>query len=177
MSAVLIGIIGVILFIGLALAGALFLGPRFQEASISSKAATLMTQVSQVADAANLYALNSGMPYPATTFTAASDLVPGYMRSVPVNPIDPASPYATVTRTGMRAGDSFYVIATMPSGDAAERICQAIDRTYGILLDPVGRAPVLTAFPSAAAGCFKIASPLGQVNPSGVEMYVVFKQM
>jgi len=42
MSNVLIGIIGVILFIGLALAGALFLGPRFQESTNNSRGSAVI---------------------------------------------------------------------------------------------------------------------------------------
>ena len=54
MSNVLIGIIGVILFIGLALAGALFLGPRFQQSTNNSKASASVQAVSQVGNAANM---------------------------------------------------------------------------------------------------------------------------
>lgn len=55
MSNVLIGIIGVILFIGLALAGALFLGPRFQDSTNNSKAAAVVQTMTQLANASNMY--------------------------------------------------------------------------------------------------------------------------
>jgi hypothetical protein len=60
MSNVLIGIIGVILFIGLALAGALFLGPRFQESRNNSIASAQVAGMKQVADAISLYRLSEG---------------------------------------------------------------------------------------------------------------------
>ena len=60
MSNVLIGIIGVILFIGLALAGALFLGPRFQESTNNSRASAAVQAVAQVASAANMYRVQEG---------------------------------------------------------------------------------------------------------------------
>lgn len=58
MSNVLIGVIGVVLFIGLALAGALFLGPRFQESSRTSRAAAKIQMMSQMVSAAELYMID-----------------------------------------------------------------------------------------------------------------------
>ncbi len=72
MSNVLIGIIGVILFIGLALAGALFLGPRFQEATTNSKAAASVQIMKQIADAANLYTVQEGTPAVAAWTTCGA---------------------------------------------------------------------------------------------------------
>ncbi len=89
MSNVLIGIIGVILFIGLALAGALFLGPRFQEATVSSQASAMTASLKQAVDAANLWRLNEGNQRIAqqdTTF-----LVPGYLKTELINPSPSAS--------------------------------------------------------------------------------------
>jgi hypothetical protein len=59
-SNVLIGIIGVILFIALAMAGAMFLGPQFQRAFVNSKAMTLSQMASQI----NM-ALSMSAPTPA----------------------------------------------------------------------------------------------------------------
>lgn len=58
MSNVLMGIIGVTLFIGLALAGALFLGPRFSAAQASSEASGYMLQLKQITDAAVMRTFN-----------------------------------------------------------------------------------------------------------------------
>lgn len=82
MSNVLIGIIGVILFIGLALAGALFLGPRFQEATVNSKASAEMGQVHQYAAAVSLFELQEGETY---SLAKVSRLVPDYLKSLPRN--------------------------------------------------------------------------------------------
>lgn len=60
MSNVLIGMIGVVLFIGLALAGALFLGPRFHSARAESDASAYMLQLKQITEAATLHNLDSG---------------------------------------------------------------------------------------------------------------------
>ena len=60
MSNVLIGIIGVILFIGLALAGALILGDDFRTASSSSQAAAAISQIQQIQAATEMWRLKTG---------------------------------------------------------------------------------------------------------------------
>ena len=84
MSNVLVGIIGVILFIGLALAGALFLGPRFQESSANAQASAMTASLKQAVDAANLWKLDQGNPRIAQQDT--SFLAPGYLKNTLVNP-------------------------------------------------------------------------------------------
>ena len=66
MSNVLIGIIGVILFIGLALAGAMILGDDFRSANVSSKATAHITRIQQVIAAAHMYQLKTGSQIPST---------------------------------------------------------------------------------------------------------------
>lgn len=107
MSNVLIGIIGVILFIGLALAGALFLGDRFSSSRTQGEAARYMSEGSQISKAYEMYRINEGA-YPTglkadgsaydTTETKAR-LVElkekGYLKQIPVgssaaNPSDGA---------------------------------------------------------------------------------------
>lgn len=60
MSNVLIGIIGVILFIGLALAGALILGPDFLVASNQTEATRIVQSLKQMSDAASMRNLKTG---------------------------------------------------------------------------------------------------------------------
>jgi hypothetical protein len=60
MSNVLIGIIGVILFIGLALAGALFLGEDFMNASASSEASAQISTGRQIMNAVAMHDLKTG---------------------------------------------------------------------------------------------------------------------
>lgn len=79
MSNVLIGIIGVILFIGLALAGALFLGPRFQESTNNSKASAQVAAMHQIANAANMYQVNEGK----STLDIQLLKTGGYLKAVP----------------------------------------------------------------------------------------------
>jgi hypothetical protein len=82
MSNVLIGIIGVILFIGLALAGALFLGPRFQEATIDSRASSISMMLSQSVDAMHMYTVQEGDTVVVGGFQSLIDK--GYLKDRPV---------------------------------------------------------------------------------------------
>jgi len=161
MSNVLIGIIGVILFIGLALAGALFLGPRFQEATSNSQAAAMMTQLKQVSDAVDMWKLNTGNGYVPVTGTTF--LQPGYLKTTPRNPVSGSgdgyfwSPrfdnniYPVYSDEPIYAGK--WVIAPIGRGvnTQASRICDSINRTYGQVTtqDDTGGDPR----PAGMAGC------------------------
>jgi hypothetical protein len=142
MSNVLIGIIGVILFIGLALAGALFLGPRFQEATINSKASAEISQVHQYAAAIALFELQEGEKYDTTKL---SRLVPSYMKTLPIN-------------TGGTNQAGYYVYGTIPvafmnlSYNGKDKaICEAIQRQLtGDATVPIQTG---TTIPNKA-GCF-----------------------
>ncbi len=95
MSNVLIGIIGVILFIGLALAGALILGDDFRTASSSSQAAAIVGQIQQTTSAIEMYRLKTGVRSIMTQDT--SFLVPRFLKTPAVNTTsygaNPAYPY------------------------------------------------------------------------------------
>jgi len=84
MSNVLIGIIGVILFIGLALAGALFLGDQFKKATARTNASIIIGQISQMTQALEMYRLKTGIAKP--TCQTVEFLVPRFLKSVPVSP-------------------------------------------------------------------------------------------
>ncbi len=60
MSNVLLGIMGSILFIGLALAGAVFIGPKVAETKIEAEAGRYLNQRSQIAHAVQNYASENG---------------------------------------------------------------------------------------------------------------------
>lgn len=116
MSNVLIGIIGVILFIGLALAGALFLGPRFQESTNNSRASAAVQAVSQVASAANMYRVQEGTPAGAITDLTGE----GYLKSVPSNPAGTADPVISGN------------FVTMVLTENGESVCEAINKQSGV---------------------------------------------
>lgn len=141
MSNVLIGIIGVILFIGLALAGALFLGPRFQQATLNSKGAALSQAVAQISAAANMYRVQEGRGFSETDDLYT--LVPGYLKAMPSNPTGytGANGVHLVSRSfGMYdpgnptpgEKDLFVVMRIGGEVDTAREICGAINRQAGI---------------------------------------------
>jgi hypothetical protein len=87
MSNVLIGIIGVILFIGLALAGALILGDDFRSASRDTKVTRLVAQMQQISQGLEMYQLKTGAPFPS--YVGINDdarLIPRFLKSGYVEP-------------------------------------------------------------------------------------------
>jgi len=140
MSNVLIGIIGVILFIGLALAGALFLGPRFQQSTANSKASAIVQSLQQIQSAENLFRLNEGRSIPSGGSGEAllSTLrTGGYLKARPVNPFaqdvtDADIVYHGGDSTGSQSGAPMTMVFTyLPTGQTARDACLAIERQMG----------------------------------------------
>ncbi len=146
MSNVLIGIIGVILFIGLALAGALILGDDFRTATSDTQAAATAAQLQQVTAAVNMWKLKTGqsiVPNQSTAF-----LVPRFLKVQAVNPTKAgranASNYQYTTRfnndvcpdgndeVGVTAS---HVMIPVGQDSSAQAICQAISdqHTGGVI--------------------------------------------
>jgi type II secretory pathway pseudopilin PulG len=172
-SNVLIGIIGVILFIGLALAGALFLGPRFQEATQNSKASAAVQAVTQVAHAAVLYQTNEGVRLqgsggqPISSSTVADTVrfrQGGYLKSVPVNPTGMGKEIGIFGDANGAVGNATDVAFSLGSTPNAAKLCDAIRKQLGdsaaspstdpLLLVSAGRPSVGCWRPSATSGEF-----------------------
>ena len=159
MSNVLIGIIGVILFIGLALAGALFLGPRFQESSNTSKAAAVLQSLSQTGNAISMYRTVEGSdPFKNGGITGYG-LTPTYLKTMPVNPMNPSTnPFLVASdgdggSTGKRAETVAYAVP-----DDQHAVCEAVQRQVGQItsgqpLDKTQRAMNFTEM-KTHQGCF-----------------------
>ena len=128
MSNVLIGIIGVILFIGLALAGALFLGPRFQESTNNSRASAAVQAVAQVASAANMYRVQEGRG----SLDVSELITDGYLKSAPANPTSGGLPAVMTGDRDTITGR--YVV--MELGDNGAAICDAINKQSGVETTP-----------------------------------------
>lgn len=166
MSNVLIGIIGVILFIGLALAGALILGDDFKTASSSSQAAAIVSQLQQTQSAVEMWRLKTGRRIVMTQDT--SFLVPRFLKTPALNPSsykNAGVPYwngvffnndidANGDNEGMGQIAGWAQIIVGPSTDAKARsTCLAIEEGQG-------RSSIVdTRYPSAPIGC---ALPQGQ---------------
>jgi hypothetical protein len=168
MSNVLIGIIGVILFIGLALAGALFLGPRFQESTNNSRGAAVIQAVSQISNAANMYRVQEGL---AVVSNANIDTIlraNGYPKSVPANPTSDVYVPLMTTAAGVRNATAPADYGVMQLTDNAASVCAAIAKQSGQTLLADGSAPeASTALPTATNGCVKMTAGLGSALTSG----------
>jgi hypothetical protein len=166
MSNVLIGIIGVILFIGLALAGALFLGPRFQDSTQNSKASAAVQAVSQVSSAANLYRTQEG----GTLLTGNLDVLKngGYLKSVPSNPIGTADILLGQSPTTLGSGNPALFV-TMDIPLSAKSTCLAIVRQTS------GQTP---ANPLVEGDAGSMTAPAGCVADAGTATrYVVYSRI
>jgi hypothetical protein len=158
MSNVLIGIIGVILFIGLALAGALFLGPRFQESTNNSKASAAVQAVSQVASAANMYRVQEGKSV-VSNDTLAVLTAASYLKSAPSNPAGTVEA-SFISAAGTAAAGADAAMVVMPLATNADAICNAISKQT----NSVDTAPTVAAaagLPTNPTGCFKTSAVVG----------------
>ncbi len=158
MSNVLIGIIGVILFIGLALAGALFLGPRFQESSNSSKASATVSHLRQIASGVNLYELDNGR-----TMIASEDNVTllqrGYVKSFPVNPFSGETYRLNDAGANIDVLPVRMVMTPIGTDSRAKDGCVLIERQAGVTTpDMTPKADFGATFASKGQlGCFLYA--------------------
>lgn len=182
MSNVLIGIIGVILFIGLALAGALILGDDFRTASNSSQAAALMSQIKQAADASEMRRLKLGVS--TTPSTSTDFLVPRFLKVTASNPtpngrINPTDPKYRTAFNNNLAADGYYephyaakfaqAVIGGQSDAKARAICLEIAQTYG-QSDIVDVST--TGDPAGEAGC--ALSGADTANYAENKQYIAF---
>ncbi len=132
MSNVLIGIIGVILFIGLALAGALFLGPRFQNTSNETEAARYISEGAQISRAFELYGLNEGR-FPDGVGETDTDenkriltqmVKKGYLKSVPQGARSSTPSWYIDSEKGA-------AMTAIGTGDGNKSVCESARRQAG----------------------------------------------
>jgi type II secretory pathway pseudopilin PulG len=169
MSNVLIGIIGVILFIGLALAGALFLGDRFQDAGNAGKAAAAMQSTKQISEAIQLYDLDSGQTFNASQ--SLDPIVPTYLKQKPVNPIYPEWGFDTRDADGEYAGRAVMAGFGFPTGGRNKAICLAAARAAGMAMPSNGDVPTSASLPNDPSGCYYLTGKWGSVGGSHYVMY------
>jgi type II secretory pathway pseudopilin PulG len=133
MSNVLIGIIGVILFIGLALAGALFLGPRFQESTNNSKASAVVQQMQQLSSAVNMYQVNEGKPVLADDYNGGTSTVVsgGYIKTMMRNPVNNQAYYLVDDGWSGAAVPAKFVYTILGNDSVALSVCRAIEKQSG----------------------------------------------
>jgi type II secretory pathway pseudopilin PulG len=161
MSNVLIGIIGVILFIGLALAGALFLGPRFQESTNNSKASAAIQAVAQIQQAAEMFRVDQGASDLEVWSLGVTGLqTRGFLKSVPT-----ISGGGTIAFRNTSVNGADVVVAgsnlSSAAGNNSQKICEAINRqTSGSATIP-GEAASTSGCYSPNAGQYQVYSRIG----------------
>jgi hypothetical protein len=151
-SNVLIGIIGVILFIGLAIAGASFLGPRFSQSTNMSKAASVVSSMDQMANAAKMRKASVGATGPSGSPNYL--VTEGYLKSVPANILDNVSSYFDFRdANGYYTGSAAYALAGLNAGKQDHvGVCKEINRQTGV--GGADGTPPSAAAPVGRMGCF-----------------------
>jgi hypothetical protein len=173
-SNVLIGIIGVILFIGLALAGAMILGDDFKTSRASSMAAAEASRLRQVAQAIQMKNLKTGTVHMSGRVTLAA-LAPRFLKSG-VN-VDSANGFGYIdgraangTLTG--ALPAAYVI-TGGIDPIARDVCRAAAEGAGMVMAADG-GPPSSPVPIGDAGCFRTTDGGFDI---GSGMYVMYQRI
>ena len=133
MSNVLIGLFGVVLFIGLALAGALVLGSDFRSSRESTAAAALGQQLQQIAAAINMYQLKTGRTLISQNYsTNMATLTPRFLKALPINGYNRPQPFLTLDRLGQSSSMPVGMVYTLiGSGEAARNVCRTIEEQAG----------------------------------------------
>ncbi len=165
MSNVLIGIIGVILFIGLALAGALILGDDFRSASSSSKAAASIAQGRQIVNALSMHDLKTGTTFPyerSGVRTSPSDLVPRFLKT------------GTTTdgwHFHTKSGGGVHPAADLKMNETNAAVCLEVQRQSGQATGDA-TAPSMTRLSAAQIASMPMGCTLQSIG--GEDHYVLF---
>ena len=182
MSNLLIGIIGVALFIGLAMGAALFIGPQFDEAQTNAQASDTVQAVSSVAASVNSYRLATGYSVGPALASAQALVNAGYLRDVPINSAMSGRQPQIVNSAGLDSANSGapatfapkYVIMSLGGNQG---LCTLIERKVGTI--PSGSvvsdsARTMEGAVNRQVGCFRISS-----NATGVAGgdYVVYSRI
>lgn len=164
MSNVLMGIIGVILFIGLALAGANFLGPRFNEASANTKAAQISETLSQSVAAYKLRKAQTGAGVKVGYWTDLTN--EGYMKDRPMSVF--VRGVAGDTTGGVETKYmlvSSFVDASAGNDAACVSFARLTEMSTANTVQSMADAPV-----GKRAGCFRASAAWGD-QPAGTLIY------
>jgi hypothetical protein len=165
MSNVLIGIIGVILFIGLAIAGTTILGSDFMTASSSVKATAVSAHLQQFAQGTQVLKVRRGVFIPGSIGASlGSYLISNKaLEEIPVNPMVTGNPYIGADATGSGGSSSEIRIVYTDIGAAADRkahdVCYAIEEQAGNT-NPATVVDSPTGFPARAAATQRLGCML-----------------
>ena len=167
MSNVLIGIIGVILFIGLALAGALILGDDFRSSKHDTKAAAIVQSLQQTSSAVSMYEMKTGETH--RVGTSLTTLVPRFLKTMAQNPT--GGPVARpVGAGGQNYSVPTYMIVMELINDAPQ-ICLAIaQQASGATSAP--KISDASQIPTDPVGCFEVTTVVSTLKAGSFYAYV-----
>ena len=182
MANVLMGIVGVVLFIGMALAGASFFGPVMGDAVLEGRANGLIQVLSTTAGAVSVR--NRELETTTTGSINSNILFPDYVDDVPSNPVNGWA-VMLLTVNGM-ADTGLARIVGSKLGEADVAMCSYIDKLgggAGIAINPatgqatnplagvVAAAGVVT-MPSQPMGCARIVADVGPFSSGDLFAYM-----
>ena len=171
MSNVILGIIGVVLFIGLAVASAVILGTDFSNASGDAKAAGLAAGGAQIVMAYNSYIAKEG-EYPANYTPEA--LMPRYLKASPVNPTNSANAWNSIKVDGTLGFPAHvYIAGISTDASAGTNICRSLAEQSRQTLPATGnpRYANMAQLPTPV-GCFQPTANFGSLRADRVYAYV-----
>lgn len=169
MSNVLIGIVGVILFIGLAIAGASFFGPITSDSIAQAKANTVINALVSTATGVSLR--NRELETQTSASINADLLVPDYVDEAPRNPVSGSSVALTSSTGSTTSGAARYVVTALGNDGRAADVCRFVNAASGNG-DAPGDVSVLVG--TTSSGCGTKASLIG---PYGPAEYVAFQKI
>ena len=147
MSNVLIGIVGVILFIGLVVAAATFFGPVAKDSIGDANAGGVIRVLTATSNAVVIR--NREMETVTQGSVDSNVLVPNFLEDTPVNPVSQA-PVMMVDATFRPVADARFVVSRMrPSDEAA---CAYLNMMGG----GTRSVPTMSSAPSRKIGCARV---------------------
>lgn len=171
---------------GIAIAGAIFLGPKFEDAQSQSLGSSSVQAVTAVASAVNSYRMATGYAYGSGLESADSLVTGGYLRAVPANPVLPGRPpqiigangsdYIASTSADRMSWSPKYVYMSVGTD---RNVCTQVMRmlghyTGGQEIDPNTQLLPANGGDGKPAGCFRTAAGSTQIAAGD---YVVFARI
>jgi hypothetical protein len=182
----LIGIVGVVLFMGLAIGSAVFLGPRFEEAQAQSLASNAVQAVTTIASGVTNFHMSTGYTYGAGLENAQKLVAAGTLRSVPGNPVFAANlpqiaganglDYTTTPTAQKATWSPKYVFMSVGNDN---EVCTQTMRMLGyygatVNYDPTNLMTPTAGGDQAIAGCFRTNTAMTNIAAND---YVVFARI
>lgn len=169
MSNVIIGIIGVILFIGLAIASATYLGSGVTDAKSTIATASIINSGEQTASAVKVYKIRTKQNMPNGLDTISRLMTANLMKAVPSNPLAVGYTPFTADASGAFGSDRpSWVLMSLGQSELSMKACIEIERSLGNAdrLDPATMSTTISFASRAGArpgrpGCHRNATAYG----------------